>query len=53
MTGKNRNELKPILRLAAPAVVQEALATVVTYVDTAMVGSLGAGAIAAIAIISS
>ena len=52
MTGKNRNELKTILRLAAPAVVQEALATVVTYVDTAMVGALGASASATVGVTS-
>jgi len=42
------SEVKNICRLAWPAVLQEALATVVTYVDTAMVGSLGANASAAV-----
>jgi len=40
--------MREILHLAWPAVVQEALATVVAYADTAMVGALGAGASAAV-----
>lgn len=44
----NINQLKKIFVLAWPAVVQEALNVVVTYVDTAMVGALGANASAAV-----
>jgi len=44
----NVNQLKNIFTLAWPAVVQEALNVVVTYVDTAMVGALGANASAAV-----
>lgn len=45
---KNKQELKMIFKLAWPSVVQEALNTIVTYVDTAMVGALGASASAAV-----
>ena len=48
MSRATREELREILRLAWPAVVQEALATVVAYADTAMVGALGAQASAAV-----
>lgn len=48
MTRKNTSEWYPILRLAWPAVVQEALSTIVAYADTAMVGVLGAQATAAV-----
>ncbi len=41
-------QMKTICRLAWPAIVQEALNVVVTYVDTAMVGALGATASAAV-----
>lgn len=44
----NKKELSHILTLAWPAIVQEAMAVVVSYVDTAMVGALGANASAAI-----
>lgn len=44
----NKKELSHILTLALPAIIQEAMATVVSYVDTAMVGALGANASAAI-----
>ena len=43
--GKYRQQIKSICFLAWPAVVQEAMNVVVTYVDTAMVGALGAGGI--------
>ena len=39
--GKYRQQIKSICFLAWPAVVQEAMNVVVTYVDTAMVGALG------------
>ena len=51
MEQKQKNNsiaLSAILRLAWPAVVQEALAVVVAYADTAMVGALGAEASAAV-----
>ena len=44
----NKKELSHILTLAWPAIIQEAMAVVVSYVDTAMVGALGANASAAI-----
>ena len=50
----NQNSyLKVLFALALPAIAEQFLITLVTYVDTAMVGSLGAGATAAIAINSS
>lgn len=49
----NKKKLKGIVRLAWPAIVQEALNTVVTYVDTAMVGALGANASAAVGLTGS
>ena len=39
---KYGNEIKYIFHLAWPAIIQEAMNTVVTYVDTGMVGSMGA-----------
>ena len=49
----DKNRLKNIFTLAWPAVVQEALNVIVTYVDTAMVGSLGASASAAVGLTGS
>ena len=48
---KNK-QLKTICTLAWPSIVQEALNTIVTYVDTAMVGALGASASAAVGLTS-
>ncbi len=45
-------EIASICHLAWPAIVQEALNVVVTYVDTAMVGALGATASAAVGLTS-
>lgn len=45
---KYLDQMKSVCHLAWPAVVQEALNVVVTYVDTAMVGALGASASAAV-----
>lgn len=45
-------QIKAICHLSWPAIVQEALNVVVTYVDTAMVGALGASASAAIGLTS-
>lgn len=47
-TANKSINMREILHLAWPAVVQEALATVVAYADTAMVGVLGAEASAAV-----
>lgn len=47
-----KNQMKSICHFAWPAVVQEALNVVVTYVDTAMVGALGASASAAVGLTS-
>lgn len=44
----NKKEFSHICQLAWPAIIQEAMATVVSYVDTAMVGALGASASAAV-----
>ena len=49
---KYGNEIKNICHLAWPAIIQEAMNTVVTYVDTAMVGSMGATASAAVGLTS-
>lgn len=49
----NMQKLSKILTLAWPAVVQEALSVIVTYVDTAMVGALGANASAAVGLTGS
>lgn len=54
-TAKNRaqeegGQLREVVRLAAPAIAENLLVTLVQYVDTAMVGSLGAVATAAVAV---
>lgn len=46
----NQKPMKVLMILAWPAIVEQLLLTMVSFVDTAMVGSLGAGATAAIAI---
>lgn len=46
--GKYQKQIKAILFLAWPAIIQEAMNVVVSYVDTAMVGALGANASAAV-----
>ena len=45
---ESKADWRAIGRLAWPAIVQEALATLVVYADTAMVGALGANASAAV-----
>ena len=50
---KYQTQIKSIFHLAWPAIVQEALNVVVTYVDTAMVGALGASASAAVGLTGS
>lgn len=49
----NKKSLKTIFLLSWPAIVQEGLNVVVTYVDTAMVGALGANASAAVGLTGS
>ena len=44
----DKHQIKNIMRLAWPAIVQEAMGVVVVYVDTAMVGQLGANVSAAV-----
>ena len=48
-----RSHLLVLMTLAFPAIVEQLLLTLVRYVDTAMVGSLGANATAAVSITSS
>lgn len=50
---KYRPTINSICNLAWPAIVQEALNVIVTYVDTAMVGALGASASAAVGLTGS
>lgn len=49
----NKKSLKNIFILAWPAIVQEGMNVIVTYVDTAMVGALGANASAAVGLTGS
>ncbi|WRK53746.1 MATE family efflux transporter [Coprobacillaceae bacterium CR2/5/TPMF4] len=49
---KYQKQIKSILFLAWPAIIQEAMNVVVSYVDTAMVGALGANASAAVGLTS-
>ena len=49
---KNRRMLQMIFYLSWPAVLEQALQTLVTYIDTAMVGRLGAQASAAVGLTS-
>ena len=46
----HENRARVLMRLAWPAIAEQILLTLVSYVDTAMVGSLGANATAAVAI---
>lgn len=48
-----RQRLTRLMALALPAIAEQFLMTLVNYVDTAMVGSLGANATAAIAVTAS
>ena len=48
-----KRDLKYILLLAWPAIVQEGLNVLVSYIDTAMVGALGAHASAAVGLTTS
>lgn len=50
---QTKEYLKQVVRLSIPAVLAEISAIVMQYIDAAMVGSLGAGATAAIGLVSS
>lgn len=50
---KYQSQIKSIFHLAWPAIVQEALNVIVVYIDTAMVGALGASASAAVGLTGS
>lgn len=50
---KNKELIHSIYKLAWPTVIQEALAVLVQYVDTAMVGMIGASASAAVGLTGS
>lgn len=49
----NKSQLRHLMLLSLPAIAEQFLMTMVSYVDTAMVGSLGANATAAIAVTAS
>lgn len=49
---KDKETMNKIKELAIPSIVEQALATVVMYVDTAMVGAIGVNASAAVGITS-
>ena len=49
----DQSRLSRLLVLALPAIAEQFLMTMVSYVDTAMVGAMGAAATAAIAVVSS
>lgn len=53
LTNENQSTFKVILWLAWPLFVEQILSTLVSFVDTAMVGSLGAAATAAVSISNS
>ena len=48
-----REEISAVLALSWPAIVQQLLLTLVQYIDTAMVGSLGPNATASVGVVSS
>ena len=48
LSEERRGYLKLIARLAWPTILEQVLATLVSYVDTAMVGRLGKEASAAV-----
>ncbi len=50
---QTREYLRQVIRLSIPAVLAEISSIVMQYIDAAMVGSLGAGATAAIGLVSS
>ena len=48
-----REELSAVLSLSWPAILQQLMLTLVQYIDTAMVGSLGPNATASVGVVSS
>lgn len=50
MTNTGKSRLSVMWRLSWPAILEQLLGTMVSYVDTAMVGTLGAAATAAVSI---
>lgn len=48
--NRDRERLKILWHLAWPAIIEQILGTMVSYVDTAMVGSLGANGTAAVSV---
>ncbi len=48
-----REEISAVLALSWPAIVQQFMLTLVQYIDTAMVGSLGPNATASVGVVSS
>ncbi len=53
ITDESRSVTKTIILLAWPVLVEQVFTTLVSYADTAMVGSMGAGATAAVSISNS
>ncbi len=53
ITDEKRGVVKTIILLAWPVLVEQIFTTLVSYADTAMVGSMGAGATAAVSISNS
>lgn len=49
---EHREEAKQLMRLAGPSILEQIVVTLVQFVDTAMVGSLGATATASIGVVS-
>ena len=53
VTDESRSVWKTIVLLAWPVLVEQIFTTLISFADTAMVGSLGAGATAAVTISNS
>ena len=52
-TPTRREEISAVLALSWPAIVQQLMLTLVQYIDTVMVGSLGPNATASVGVVSS
>ena len=48
-----KNQIQLIIALSIPAILEQLVMTMMSYIDTAMVGSLGQAATAAIGVVSS
>ena len=48
LSSEKKSQLLLILRLAWPTIVEQALQTIVIYINTAMIGGLGQNASAAV-----